>query len=368
MSINTEKTQVMVFRNGGPLRRNEKWFYNGQCMKTTSHYPYLGLLVSCFMKWQKATCNLAMKGMKSVNVIKRFVITLDCHDTRLLFGLFDRMVVPIIMYGSEIWGTEYRKVIEKVQVKFCKFVLGVGSRSPDVCVLGECGRFPLFVKYYVKAVKYWTKLICMDDCRVSKQCYLMLKDLDSHNRHNWVTSVKNLLFKYGYGYIWIAQEIGDVSEFIYRFEQCVKDCALQEWHSAVETSTKLELSHYSEYKTLLNTELYLYVIPQVSLRRCLARFRCSSHNLAIERGRAIGVNRSERYCLYCQLLDVKVVEDEFHFVCMCPLYADLRARYLPYLCDIDSFVSNFNSQSTTTILNLCHFLYESFKLCDAMLH
>ena len=29
MKINLEKTKIIVFRNGGPLRGVEKWFYNG---------------------------------------------------------------------------------------------------------------------------------------------------------------------------------------------------------------------------------------------------------------------------------------------------------------------------------------------------
>ncbi len=34
--------------------------------------------------------------------------------------LFDRMVAPILYYGSEIWGFEPVECIENVQVSFCK--------------------------------------------------------------------------------------------------------------------------------------------------------------------------------------------------------------------------------------------------------
>ena len=29
LTLNTNKTKVVVFRNGGKLRDNEKWYYNG---------------------------------------------------------------------------------------------------------------------------------------------------------------------------------------------------------------------------------------------------------------------------------------------------------------------------------------------------
>jgi len=348
---------------------NEKWYFNGHKVRTTSYYEYLGLTVSCLMKWQKATHNLALKGCKALNVIRVVTSSLHLTDVKLLFSLFDKMVVPIILYGAETWGTEYRRYIERVQIKFCRHVLGVGSQAPDVAVLGECGRYPMYVQYFTKAVKFWAKLLCMNDDRISKQCYIMLKTLDETGRYNWVTDVKGLLCRYGFNYIWLAQELGDIDLFITMFKQRVKDCALQEWHSNVCATSKL--SYYSEYKTLLDVERYLTVVPHINLRKCIARFRCSSHNLAVEKGRHLNIRREERFCTYCSLTDSYVVEDEFHFLVKCPLYTDLRQIYLR---NVNNFTSHLDmihlmsSKSTLTVTNLCNYLYESCKRRDAFLN
>ena len=55
----------------------------------------------------------------------------------------------------------------------------------------------------------------------------------------------------------------DVDLFITRLKPRVKDCVLQEWHSSVCDASKL--SYYSEYKTLLDVERYLTVVPQINL-------------------------------------------------------------------------------------------------------
>jgi hypothetical protein len=34
----------MVFRNGGPLRTNEKWYFNGEKLEVVSGYKYLGAI------------------------------------------------------------------------------------------------------------------------------------------------------------------------------------------------------------------------------------------------------------------------------------------------------------------------------------
>ena len=42
LSINTEKSKVMVFRKGGFLGKNEKWFLEGNEVEVVNSYTYLG--------------------------------------------------------------------------------------------------------------------------------------------------------------------------------------------------------------------------------------------------------------------------------------------------------------------------------------
>jgi hypothetical protein len=42
LSVNKEKTKVVVFRNGGPLNKYEKWVYDGEKLEVVNSYCYLG--------------------------------------------------------------------------------------------------------------------------------------------------------------------------------------------------------------------------------------------------------------------------------------------------------------------------------------
>ena len=44
MEVNLDKTEINVFRNGGPLRLNEKWYFRNKQVSVTSCYKYMGLL------------------------------------------------------------------------------------------------------------------------------------------------------------------------------------------------------------------------------------------------------------------------------------------------------------------------------------
>ena len=56
-------------------------------------------------------------------------------------NLFDTMVTPIILYGSEIWGIENIDIIDRFQLKYCKLILNLKSSTPNCMVYGECRVF-----------------------------------------------------------------------------------------------------------------------------------------------------------------------------------------------------------------------------------
>ncbi len=46
LNVNLSKTKVIIFRNGGPLRQNERFYFNGAELERVSYYKYLGVLFS----------------------------------------------------------------------------------------------------------------------------------------------------------------------------------------------------------------------------------------------------------------------------------------------------------------------------------
>ena len=194
-------------------------------------------------------------------------------------------------------------------------------------VLGECGRLPLYVEYHCKAVKYWTKLIHMPIHRYPGNCYKMIKSLDDIGRETWASSVKQLLYLYGFGILWVTQEIGDTDLFLSVFSQRLKDCATQNWRDMINNSNRC--SFYKNFKSLLTPEKYLTMGLSYQLRKALARFRCSSHTLNIELGRHLGIDRDDRICTFClDIYQINCIEDEFHVFFQCPRFSELQIKYL----------------------------------------
>ena len=81
------------------------------------------------------------------------------------------MIKPILCYASELWSAcdlgkcKFRTedgfakyldsiTIEKVHLKFCKFILGVNKRTINLAVKGELGRFPVRFSCIMQAFNY----------------------------------------------------------------------------------------------------------------------------------------------------------------------------------------------------------------------
>ena len=275
------------------------------------------------------------------------------------------MVKPILLYGGEIWGVDYIEAVERVQIQFCKDFLGVRSSTNDCMVLGECGRLPLCIYYHLKPIKYWLKLLHMPDHRLPKNCYQMLKSLDEIEGVTWVTSIKQLLYRFGFGIVWLSQGVGDPELFLNIFKQRLKDCMQQNWIESINNSTRFE--NYKHFKTMLNPEKYLYVGLSFSLWKYLAKFRCSNHKFKIEIGRHMGIERENRNCSFC--LDnygIICVESEFHAFFNCYQYTNERRRYLytwyrgpPTL---DSFYSLMQNENESIVRKIAIYISAIMKV------
>lgn len=68
------------------------------------------------------------------------------------------------MAGCEVWGYENTDILEKVHLKFLKFVLHIKSSTPNCMVYGETGQYPLIIFVKVRMITYWAKLLVAHDC------------------------------------------------------------------------------------------------------------------------------------------------------------------------------------------------------------
>ena len=88
MTVNLNKTEIIVFRNGGPLRSYESWTFNGIPVKTTSEYKYLGFIFTPKLSWSKAKRKVALHARKAIFCIKTYQRKFGYFQQDEIFRLF----------------------------------------------------------------------------------------------------------------------------------------------------------------------------------------------------------------------------------------------------------------------------------------
>lgn len=238
----------------------------------------------------------------------------------------------------------------------------VKQKANNMAVLGDCGRHPLFIIAVKRCLKYWLKILKMQDHRLVKKCYLMLVHMEELGYTNWVSDIKILLTRNGFGYVWHEQYIANDKLFLHAFTQRLKDQFLQDWSSNISNSPKLMC--YSNFKTIFEHENYLSHINIRKFRSALAKLRISNHDLNIERGRYRNIMREDRLCELCR--EEHYIESEYHFVLVGKSYSVLRTQYIPrkywLLPAINKFNVLMSTNSETVLKNLAQFVFYAFKL------
>lgn len=119
---------------------NVSFLCNGNEIEIVKEFKYLGVIFSrtgSFYSTRKYVVTRATRAMYAIIKKSRELnLSIDCQ-----LDMFDKMVVPILLYGSELWGFENLCIIEKLHLKFCNLVLSL--KTPNFMIYGELARYPL---------------------------------------------------------------------------------------------------------------------------------------------------------------------------------------------------------------------------------
>ena len=277
--------------------------------------------------------------------------------------IFDAKILPILLYGSELWGFSPHSSVIRVYDRFHKYILGLSFRCINNIALGELGRPSFSYFSQVRLISFWLRLLKHNEQRYTKICYneLFFQIQNDFNSQNWAGDVKRILYSTGFGYVWDNQGIEDSQLFLSEFKQRLLDIDRQNWVGEIH---KMEsLRSYVKFKFENCAESYVLFLNNFSLRRALARFRCCAVDLEVNTGRKNKTPLHLRICKFCSL---NQIDDEFHFLFVCPLLNDLRVKYIPryYLqYPNDNSIPNLlSSPSASLCKQLSMYIINSFKL------
>ena len=160
LTVNLEKSNIVVFRKGGYLAARERWFYAGNVMPIVNIYKYLGIYFSTKLSFTASCNDLASKAKRALLAIVQKLKMFNNRSVSVFFRLFDSQVLPIMMYGSELWGLSNAvDICERTHLFALKKFLAVDARTPNDLVYKELNRHPISINCKISTIRYWLKII-----------------------------------------------------------------------------------------------------------------------------------------------------------------------------------------------------------------
>ena len=144
LRVNVYKTKVVVFSRG-KIRKMPAINYKGQSLAwrqslSFSIQEYV-LIIITNLTQLKNLCMIKYPGQSLLKKCRKLMFPLDIQTE-----LFDRLIVPILFYGCEVWCPMMTNLLSKLQLRFYKIIFKLSKTTPNCMVYGELGQFPLEVQ------------------------------------------------------------------------------------------------------------------------------------------------------------------------------------------------------------------------------
>ena len=348
LEVNLSKTKCLIFEKRNRDTAPGQWMIGEELIEVTKSYCYLGVVfdnTGSLVTAYKALRDKALGAMFSL------IRNINKHRTvspTLLFELFDKMVAPIVLYNSEVWGTSFiplnnadildnkllsKHTVENLHLTFVKIILGVPMRTTNWAVTSESGRYPLALRSWEAMVKFWQHL---RDSRSSILTSALSVNIELHNsgHKTWYSHLDKMMNFFSLGYLKdincdreLRGQLGKTKSILHHH---FNTKWVEYWHT-MKTGGKLEL-----FSTLIDhfgVSDYLKNIKNSAHRVAMTRMRVSAHKFPIETGRYYKINRELRECP----LGCKTLGDEYHYMTRCshPFMKDIIDPVMHKLSNMD---------------------------------
>ena len=152
----------MVFSKGSHTIKIINFIINSKNIEIVKEFKYLGITVkSRNCTFTPTLSDLSSKANKAVySLLSRLPIKIAPSKT--MVKPFDTCIVPILLYGSEVWPPFMNHhcikwevtQTEKIHTQFLKRLLGVNTSTTNVLIRGELGRHSLQEEIATRNIRY----------------------------------------------------------------------------------------------------------------------------------------------------------------------------------------------------------------------
>ena len=278
-------------------------------------------------------------------------------DVDVFIDLVEKLVIPTLLYGSEVWGYGDLKQLQTFLNKIMRRFLRLHKATPMCMINGELGLKEITEYVENRMLNFWCNVATGEENKISTVIYKWIKTLFDQNifKSDWLNQIKASLDSMGYSHLLNDIHFVDKNHFKNSIKLRLKDIYDQKWAESVSNNSIC--LNYRAMTTKKQLKSYLTNLPSQYMF-ALCKFKCANHKLPIVTGRYAGLPVDERICTLCDIPDVG---DEFHYLYKCTYFNELRIRCLKrryYIRPNMEKTEQLFNVKNKELLNLAKFIYQ----------
>ena len=365
LAVNCNKTNIIHF-----CKKNVNKLYTftifNEPIEVVESYRYLGLMLFEDLNITKSVEILVNSASRAFGSMLNKHYAINGFDYDTYTKLYESLVVPVLLYGSPIWGLSHYPKCETLQHKIMRTYLGASKPTPIPVLYKDLRWIPIAIRTKLEAISFWYKLCRLPDNRLTKRVFLIDKQINQHRRNSWCCKLKQLL-ESTQDNVWDNLNYDNITRKAIQDNAEVK--LLNEFHIGLndQMQNMSRLSLFCDLTQHNETNSYCKLRNRHH-RSLLVKLRSNTLPIAIELGRYRSIPREDRLCVYC---DTSSVEDDIHILFHCSCYLDLRLSFLnkinnmcPDLLELnprEKLICLLNSENHLILTVLANYLFSIIK-------
>lgn len=349
MEVNTSKSKIMVFRNGGRLSTQEKWYYKGQELDIVAEYAYLGAIFTPKLTFKSHVINRISQAKNAVNSTWKHFLKQDKISLQMKWKIYLAVCRSIEAYAAQVWGFAHFEEVDKFQRFFLKRILKLPENTPNYVIDLETNvddghkyTLQLHLQYIYRSLFEYN----------IDRLPNFLSKIVLEKKIFWAKSVNDLLSHHGEANLEVS-----TSNFMWYYT-CSR---LLETLSWVNKQKKIESAMQSNtrmYKNLDYNRGSLYLNEKYDQKNMRWIMKARADMLFLNANN-YSASEEQTLCTLCNLQERETIQ---HFLGKCPILAEIRRQvfgidYLPLYQIIDIL----NGHRSADWENLIRYLRTAMK-------
>ena len=150
LHINTSKSKVVHFRPKSQTRSSFIFKCGPFTLDTVPSYKYLGVWLNEHLEYQSCIKPLADSGRKALGLLISISKQFGNFPFDVFSSLYDSLVIPRLDYAAGIWGYKSFPILQTIQNKAIRYIMGVGKNCPVDLLEGDSGWIPVWCRHQLE--------------------------------------------------------------------------------------------------------------------------------------------------------------------------------------------------------------------------